>query len=465
MDKYFSPYDWSNLCVYDASTALVKYASNGLRGKDLVELRKRAGDDFAARVMKLPPPDGEEYVHVIALGSYDAYGPNRKGDAFPESVCKEYHSTFRKYARWYREHIHHDPSRSYGIVKLSYYNEKMRRIDLVVALNATKEACEKNGGLIADEELNELYSGNNIPVSMACRVSHDICSGCGNKSRTIREYCDERRCIKYGGCKRNLGKLFEDGHILCVINPDPVFFDISYVRVPADRTAFSVGLLKSGVANIELDKITIETIYKSPQEARRAFRIKQSSNDDYFLNRKLQLLQTLCDLEKKQLPNVVLKKAFADVNFSLSFDENPYNLLRRLNSSNCLMPPAMFSTFMSKIDPRFTKNASFDTSSAFQKLFSKIKLYDDLKQNKFITDVDPYMSTDEYAFWSLNPGDIYNRLFRGFEKFAGIIPPKTSVNDIELIRNYALYQLEFLMSTGVTPEKINLVITANKLWN
>jgi hypothetical protein len=116
----------------------------------------------------------------------------------------------------------------------------MRRVELLAMLNKTKEAADRNGGLVADQELEKLAKGDDLPVSMACRVSHDVCSGCGNKAKTRDDYCTGSTC-KYGGCKDNLTKIASDGHLLHVDNPTPTWFDMSKVYRPADRIAYGGG--------------------------------------------------------------------------------------------------------------------------------------------------------------------------------------------------------------------------------
>lgn len=223
---------------------LVKYASSGLRGGDLTALIKRAGHEFADKVKNLDLKPGEVPVHLIALGATEAVGPNRNGDGFKCASCRRYHDTFVKHARWYRNHKNKDESKSYGIVKLSMYNEAMKRVELLVALNGTKEAAERNGGLVADQELQKLEKGDDIGVSMACKVAYDVCSGCGNRARTRQEYCtgtEEGGTCKYGGLQTNIGTVHESGHHLHADNPHPKFFDISMVFRPADRTAYVLG--------------------------------------------------------------------------------------------------------------------------------------------------------------------------------------------------------------------------------
>lgn len=231
---------------------LIKISSRGIIGADRVSFIKRAGAEFTDKIAALKFASGEIPVHLIAIGATEDYGPNRNGDGFCRETCQKYHDTFHKYARFYRDHANKNPAKSFGIVKASFYNEPMRRIELVCALNGTQEAAERNGGLLADKELEKLASGKDIPVSMACKIPFDKCSFCGNKARTRAEYCeaieDGGHC-KAGGLKRNIGKVLSDGHVLHADNPDPSFFDISHVFRPADRIAYVFGELQKAASS------------------------------------------------------------------------------------------------------------------------------------------------------------------------------------------------------------------------
>ncbi len=243
--KLVSPTSWD---FGTRITERVKVAHSGLRGDDLAAFTKRAAhifnDDMERVIDSLSP--GEELIHLIALGATEMYNPNRNGDGFKSAACIKYHPTFVKHARLYRDHVNRDPKKSYGRVKASAYHPVMHRVDLLVSLFTTKEAADKNGGLIADREVERLENNEDIPTSMSCSVPLDVCSGCGNKARNRSEYCGPSQCVKYGGVRHNLGHLFEDGHILHVDNPDPKFFDISHIDQHghgrgADRIAYVLG--------------------------------------------------------------------------------------------------------------------------------------------------------------------------------------------------------------------------------
>ncbi len=240
MVKVMQPTDWSMDC---AATEQIKYSSRGLIGDDLRDLVKRAGHEFAEECKNIKVARDEVALHLIALGATEAYGPNRNGDGFSEDTCRRFHQTFKS-ARWFRNHQNKDKAKSYGYIKASAYNERMKRIELLVMLNATKEAALRNGGLVADKELDKLARKIDIAVSMACRVPYDKCASCGHEAKTRADYCTEETCIgphgeKRGGCRFNLTKVAHDGFINHVDNPGPTWFDMSDVPKGADRTAFA----------------------------------------------------------------------------------------------------------------------------------------------------------------------------------------------------------------------------------
>jgi hypothetical protein len=245
MEKVLSPSGWDWPCPV---ASFVKLDSAFRMGaNDRRDFVKRAGvagcSLFSKEIERVKFAKDEIPVHVIALGASEAWGPNRNGDAFSEATLKESHSGFVKDAHWFRNHKNKKAQNHphYGVVKLSAYNPEMRRVELIVGLPATEKAAELLGcNGPADKELDELSKTGSIAVSMACRVPYDVCSGCGNKAKTLDEYCKEASC-KYGGCTNNLTKLVKtanDVHLLHVVNVQPRFFDISKVFRPADRTAY-----------------------------------------------------------------------------------------------------------------------------------------------------------------------------------------------------------------------------------
>lgn len=236
--KYVSPGGWD----FDRPVAIpVKYSSRGLIGVDRQEFIKTAGHVFLPMLDTIKVAKDEVPLHLIALGAYEAYGPNRNGDAFDEATCRACHPTFVKFAKFFRNHRNKSEQGHphFGIIKASAYNDAMRRVELLALLNAEKSACERNGGYVADVELEKLAKDGDVPLSMACRVPHDVCSWCHNQARTRDDYCTQEKCAA-GGCRDNLTRLVKVGgdlHHLCVFNPNAVWFDMSRVFRGADRIA------------------------------------------------------------------------------------------------------------------------------------------------------------------------------------------------------------------------------------
>lgn len=329
----------------ESIAAVIKMAGNGrLRGNDRGLLEKRAGSEILHIFDQLSFAPGEVPIHLIAMGATEKFGCNRNGDGFREQVLLDFHKTFEKFARFYRDHANKDPARSFGLVKAAFYNVPMSRVELICALNATSEAARRNGGLLADRELEKLASGRDIPVSMACSVSHDICSYCGNKAKTRRDYCrglDDGGLCKAGGLYRNIGRLVEvdgDAHSLHADNPDPRFFDISHVYRPADRIAYVLGRLEKSAADgvVSGAQLAEEIGLVLPYE----LRIADDVPADYA--KLMKLAYCLADLETQAVDNR-----------ALAFDSN-------VHSGICELPSRVRA---SKVHVGQWLKASIDTRS------------------------------------------------------------------------------------------------------
>lgn len=219
----------------------IKRSSRGLIGHDRSVLIKRAGAGFVELAKKVKFEPDEVPLHIIAMCASEAYSANRNGDGFKEATLRKWHPTFVKLAKVYQLHKNKNPQKSYGVVKLSYYDEEMRRVLLLAALNKTAEAARRNGGLVDEAFVNDAEAGKDIPFSMACKIANDVCAICQNVAPTRDDYCESEKqggsCPGFG-CKDGLTQVLEDGRVQHVDNPDPRFFDISKVRRPAERTAY-----------------------------------------------------------------------------------------------------------------------------------------------------------------------------------------------------------------------------------
>ena len=184
-------------------------------------LEKKA--DFSSELSefidKLKEKDGKSYALVNALSSGEFFGSNRNGDYFPEKALQDYHKTFEAMAHIYKHHINKDPNRSMGKVVFSYYNPKMKRVELILEIDNSK----------GSKLIEELNSGRLPAVSMGCKVPWDECSVCHNRAKTRAEYCSH--------LTEDMNKVLPNGQKVYAINRMPKFFDISVVTIPADRTA------------------------------------------------------------------------------------------------------------------------------------------------------------------------------------------------------------------------------------
>jgi hypothetical protein len=280
MYKIVDTGSWSGMDMEPAH--VVKVARNGLGITDRYNLlqKRAAAHIFADMIDRGELRDGDIPIHLTALGSYEKYGLNRNGDGFKEAWCRRYHDSFVKNAHYYRNHRNSDPKKSYGIVKLSHYNDRMGRVELLVIANGSKEAAARNGGLVLpDDDIHELMSGKPVEVSMSCKIAHDVCLNCGHKAASRHDYCTEDTCINPDtgyrgfGCRSGLTKAADDGYVQGVDNPHPHWFDISKVITHADRIAYgglahylkSAGVDPIGSAELAEQLLPLELI--SPFES------------------------------------------------------------------------------------------------------------------------------------------------------------------------------------------------------
>ena len=183
------------------------------------ELREQ-GSDIASFISTFKPDPGYVYLHVIAMGAGEYYGCNINGDYFPEKDLIERHHTFVTNAKVFKEHDNKPTSPSYGHVVFSWYNPKMHRVELILAIDKVK----------GKEFVDRQARGEQLEVSMGCRVREDVCSICGNKARKRSDYCEH--------ILRDKRKIYPDGRQPYMINYNPTFFDISIVRRRADKIAY-----------------------------------------------------------------------------------------------------------------------------------------------------------------------------------------------------------------------------------
>lgn len=251
----------------------------------LYNLNKTASSNYSPEVMKvilnMKRNPNLYYVVMNAVGSDEIWGSNRNGDGYPKSglshkslrtdmgTINDYgYKTFEYYAKLFLHHCNKNPKNNFGDLIFAHWNPLNERVELIVGIN------RKSGSDI----ISSVENGDNVAVSIGCKVKFDICSICGNKSKTRKQYCkhmvkhmneiiDSDTAAKWS---RELNKIILPGSKVYAINPYPRFFDISKVHIGADNTSFILGKAASanfplsvdvadafGVTDDQIDKLAI----------------------------------------------------------------------------------------------------------------------------------------------------------------------------------------------------------------
>lgn len=214
MNKIFHSYDQEELTRVVGQMATLVENSAGVK--------KASSDSMSRKMLEDCKPDKDHaLVHLIAMGDHERYSFNKNGDAWPKAACKKYHGTFVTHGHLFREHRNRDAkTQGIGQIKASCYNEPMGRIELAVWANKKK----------ADDIIEKVASEKGTSYSMSARVPADRSSITGKLAKNPGEY-DEFTKYRMGQW------IPEHNKFAFVYNDDPTFFDISYVKNPADRIA------------------------------------------------------------------------------------------------------------------------------------------------------------------------------------------------------------------------------------
>lgn len=492
--KLVMPGSWN---FGDSLVSQVKVASAGIVGEDYRQLVKRAGEEAAYRFKHMKLAKDEIPLHLIAMGGKEVWGPNRNGDGFSRNILKENHQSFVKNARWYRNHKNKDKAISYGYVKEAYYNPEMERVELLVMLNATKEAAERNNGFVADREMEKLASNKDLAVSMACTVPHDICDACGNKARTRLDYCKEATCKEgYMGCFSKLAHVYDDGYMQHVMNISPSFFDISDVYRPACRTAHAgraAYLEKS--ASWQGGHLTgsqlAETLGVIPpqdellEQAKSAFEADQIKIA-YFLSEVENAIEENANLAGDLLSNYVYvnphrKAAFDQYDFGQSADAKNQHL-RTLAEHGIVLPFDVFAEKIANVrDTLVVKSAKAQLPGIYTDMLNNGDILSFIRRNPFnperLAAGHPRavkFAQDNCRTVSLDPQYTQHQIY--VAKLAELPCPKfvtlqklamdesdANRDGLNLARVYSMYKLGSFYLTARNPAQTNLTNYAGNL--
>jgi hypothetical protein len=483
----------------EPTAQLVKLAHAGLVGDDLKLFQKRgAAVDLLKQAAQLRDKvaSDETLIHLIAMGSTESTGPNRNGDGFRAAVLRQYYPTFEKYAHFYRDHLNTDPRKSYGRVVTAAYNEPMQRVELLVALSNNKAAADRNKGLVADKELAKLASGQPLSVSMACSVGYDLCSYCGNKAPTVKDYCRgtyEGGHCKAGGLRHNIGALVEidNGlHHLHADNPHPRFFDISHVGRNADRIAYVTGQLKAASARgsdiIKSAEIAAALCMRAPLELQQDSMLSKVAAAQLSCLYMLADQESLADRGQYSIPRTY-SLAFSD---SVQNTDRPLpqlsdfrykvaSAMRALADARVLLPISRFIELFTATSIEKTAELTTLTQLAVPGMYTKLTQSDDcetkLHNNPYLPAKTAAITERAWAqqlvpTYSVRELDVQNRVRRaslhsdaepGFI-LAGDVSVKTaSANEAvaALAEQYCLYKLAFLQAIPETELPLTAALT------
>ena len=272
-------------------TKLVEFLSEDERGVYIHSLEgasqglvKTAANNYSAEIMQaiadLKRDPMYYYVVINALGSYEIWGANRNGDAFPRAGLSHYsmmtdmatkedygYKTFEYYGHLYKHHVNKDPKKGFGKVFFSSWNPRIERVELIVGIDRFK----------GQDMIDTLESGGLMAVSMGCKLPFDECSICQHKSKEVKDYCIHLR--KYMGkiatpeqarqWSLELKKNIMPGASIHAWNWKPRFHDISKVFIGAEVTAYALGKVANhgvissaaladaeGITDADFDKIS-----------------------------------------------------------------------------------------------------------------------------------------------------------------------------------------------------------------
>jgi hypothetical protein len=245
-------------------------------------LTKAGADNSELRTEKTA---GQTDALVIALGAYEGTGANRNGDIFKEAECLKNYKTFIKSGSkskdgkydgraLNRHHKNKPEDPKYGNIKAATYNDKMKRIELVIGLDNDKCA----------EEIQKLAEGKQINVSMAAKVAYDKCTWCGHEAKT-----DNHRCKHI---PNSLGEINKKGEMCSMDNINPQWFELSIVGRPADRIGMSLKLA-SDSAHIKTaaDYKSLYPGFVAPYDGEDYLKISKYAQEKRSLVKKLAALE------------------------------------------------------------------------------------------------------------------------------------------------------------------------------
>ena len=213
-------------------------------------LRKRASI-FDAEYDKFERKPKHTYIHLISVAAGEHYGPNSRADFYNgesykhEFPCPEkggpsfvilkpglsntHNKTFMEHGGVYTEHVSSlDGAEPQGYIVKAAINPEMKRGELIIGVETEKWR----------DDIQKLESGSPLKFSIGASAPYDICSICGHVTTTEDGHCDHYKSMP--------GEFLSDGNQVYVISDNCLFHDISRVKNPAEKIAFSIRKVAHG---------------------------------------------------------------------------------------------------------------------------------------------------------------------------------------------------------------------------
>lgn len=326
------------------------------------QLVKRAS---AKHLLKYEKNPKQEDLHIIALGAFEGTGLNRNADGFLERDCRNNHHYFKRADRAVHRHHKNKPTDpKFGNIKAAAYNEAMKRVELIVGLDRDKCA----------DILHEQETTGNTNWSMASKQAYDVCTWCGHKAKTDKDRC---ACIP-----KNLGEINEEGEVCGMMNPDPKWFEISYVKRPADRIGMSLGKMASDSTFVApLPTSHYLSLYHDIYVPEDVYISKKAEDKRYLIAKLAELEKHLEGVARSKSPgkDLYLKRHAASLNSGEALSDDtmdelrkyePGKLLKALADKGIIFSPEDFSRYV--FGGRMNKDRVEGMKSHLPDIFSKL---------------------------------------------------------------------------------------------
>lgn len=118
----------------------------------------RLGSQIYKELEDFEGEPNKSYMLVVAVSPVEYWGDNKNNDAFTEEWLKKKHHTFTTDGTFFKNHVNKDPLKNYGDNVMSWYDDEMKRVLVLIGVDHDK----------APDIVNDLENGRKISVSMGC---------------------------------------------------------------------------------------------------------------------------------------------------------------------------------------------------------------------------------------------------------------------------------------------------------